>query len=182
MTEDERLQCKLVAYLLEYPDAAWSADLAELDGIVATVADARRRDLLRLFLKYAGDTPPLELQEAYTAAFDLDPATSLHLTYHLTGDGEDRGKALAGLLQLYNRAGYDAVAYELPDYLPLVLEFLSLHPEPEDAGLLRSCLGAVTALAERLAEKRHPYANLVGLAADIIHPFQDTPYTTDKEV
>lgn len=170
MNENDRVQCKLLAVLLEYPTASWRADLADLDDVVATVTQTQRRERLRMFLAYAADTPPLELQEAYTAAFDLDSGTSLHLTYHLLGDGEDRGKALARLLWLYHREGYDAAVGELPDYLPLVLEFLALCPEPEDAGLLWSCLSTVSAVAERLEKKHHPYTGLLGAVVDLLQP------------
>lgn len=170
MTENERMQCKLLAFLLEYPDTHWSEDLAHLNELVDEVEDLDRRETLQGFLAYAGGTPPMELQEVYTRTFDLDAATSLHLTYHLLGDSEDRGKALAALLWVYHREGFDAAIGELPDYLPLMLEFLAVCPEPEDAGLLWSCLGSVAGLAQRLEEKQHPYANLMGLAADILQP------------
>ena len=168
MTEDDRMQLKLVGFLLEYPDAPWAAALSDLDGVVDAVADGRRREPLRRFLAYAGTTPPIKLQETYTAAFDLNPAASLNLTYHLMGDSEDRGKALAGLLRIYQREGYDIAAGELPDYLPMVMEFLSVCPAPEDAALLWSCLSTVAPLAERLERDRHPYAGLLRLAADIL--------------
>jgi nitrate reductase delta subunit len=170
MTENDRMQCKLLAYLFEYPDTSWSEGLADLNEAVDEVEDLDRRELLRGFLAYSEDTPPIELQEVYTRAFDLDPAASLHLTYHLLGDSEDRGKALAGLLWVYHREGFDAAIGELPDYLPLMLEFLALCPEPRDAALLWSCLGAVAGLAQRLTEKQHAYAKLMGLAADILQP------------
>ena len=167
MTESDRRECKLLAFLLDYPDSSWSAELPEVNGLVNAVADERRRRLLGEFLAYAENTSPIELQETYTSAFDLNPATSLHLTYHLMGDSEDRGKALAGLLQVYHREGYDAATGELPDYLPLILEFLTLCPGSGDAALLRSCLGTVAILAERMARKGHPYAVLFELAVDI---------------
>ena len=183
MTENERVQCKLLAFLLEYPAPAWHAELADLHQVIQTVIDSQRRELLQNFLSYAKTTPPLKLQEIYTAAFDLEPATSLHLTYHLLGDSEDRGKALARLLWVYHREGYDAVIGELPDYLPMILEFLALCPEPGDAAMLWSCLGTVAALAERLAENRHPYAGLIRLVDDIIEPCrQDIPAELNKEV
>lgn len=174
MTENDRMQCKLLAFLLEYPDTSWSEGLADLDEIVDGVADEQGKELLRRFLTYAGSTPPVRLQEVYTQAFDLDPATSLHLTYHLMGDSEDRGKALAQLLWIYHREGFDAAIGELPDYLPLMLEFLAVCPEPEDAALLWSCLGSVAALARRLEQKKHCYAGLMGLAANILQPYAAT--------
>ncbi len=183
MNEYDREQCKLLAFMLEYPASSWIADLADVREVVETVVDQQRRELLQSFLIYAETTPPLKLQETYTAAFDLEPATSLHLTYHLLGDSEDRGKALARLLWVYHRAGYDAAIGELPDYLPMILEFLALCPEPEDAAQLWSCLGTVTALAERLEENRHPYAGLVRLVDNIIQPCrQDTTADISEEV
>jgi nitrate reductase delta subunit len=177
------MQCKLLSFLLEYPTASWSADLVGLNMVVETVTDDRRRQLLQDFLTYAENVAPLNLQEIYTQAFDLDPATSLHLTYHLMGDSEDRGKALAGLLWEYHREGFDAAIGELPDYLPMVLEFLALCPESEDSALLCSCLGAVAVLAERLGEKQHPYAGLVELAANILQPRKGiAPDSMSKEV
>lgn len=181
MTESDRRECKLLAFLLDYPDSSWRAEFPELRGIVHGVADERRRLLLGEFLTYAENTSPIELQETYTSAFDLDPATSLHLTFHLMGDSEDRGKALAGLLRVYHREGYDAATGELPDYLPMILEFLALCPEPEDA-LLRSCLGTVAILAERLAKRRHPYAVLLELATDIFDRMGITSEKVNKEV
>jgi len=170
MTENDQIHCKLLSFLLEYPDTSWSTNFEEIREIIPAVTDEQRRQLLRGFLDYARNTPLIELQEVYTQAFDLDPDTSLHLSYHLIGDSEDRGKVLAGLLWIYHREGFDAAIGELPDYLPMMLEFLSVCPEPEDAALLWSCLGTVAALAERLEEKKHPYAELMRLAANILQP------------
>ncbi|MDR3629173.1 MAG: nitrate reductase molybdenum cofactor assembly chaperone [Desulfocapsaceae bacterium] len=169
MTESELRVCKLLAFLLEYPDASWRDDLAELGGIVKAMTDDTQRDRLQEFLSYVQDKSSIELQEIYTRAFDLDPETSLHLSYHLMGNSEDRGKALAGLLWIYHRAGYDAAVGELPDYLPMILEFLTLSQELEGAEILWSCLGTVAVLAERLQKNNHPYAGLLALAADILH-------------
>ena len=183
MTENDRVQCKLLAFLLEYPTSSWRAELEDVYEVVETVTDQQQRELLQSFLRYVAVTPFLKLQEAYTSAFDLDPAASLHLTYHLMGDGEDRGKALAKLLWMYHREGYDAAIGELPDYLPMMLEFLALCPEPEDAILLWSCLGTVQKVAEHLEEKSHSYAGLVRLVGNIIQPgMQDITAAISKEV
>ena len=175
MTENDRIQCKLLAFLLEYPDTTWGEALTGLNEVVNEVAELWRRELLSGFLTYARGTASLELQEAYTQAFDLDAATSLHLTYHLMGDSEDRGKALAGLLWIYHREGFDTALGELPDYLPMMLEFLAVCPEPKDAALFWSCLGTVATLAQRLEEKQHPYARLMRLATTILQPLTVDP-------
>ena len=168
MKQHHQTTCKLLGFLLEYPDAAWAETLTRVGPVVDALAEHQGRGRLRRFLAWAGETPEVRLQETYTAAFDLNPATSLNLTYHLMGDSEDRGKALARLLEVYRREGYDAAGSELPDYLPLVLEFLSVCPAPEDAEVLRASLGMVPVLAERLREDGHPYADLMGLAADTL--------------
>ena len=183
MSGNEQRLCKLLAFLLDYPTSSWREDLVGLGAVVEEVTDVRHRQPLQEFLTYAGDTSSIELQEIYTQAFDLDPAGSLHLTYHLMGDSEDRGKALARLLWIYHHEGYDAPIGELPDYLPMILEFLTLCPDPADAAPLWSCLGALAGLAERLKNQNHPYAGLMGLAAEIIQPHLDIPYAyMGKEV
>jgi nitrate reductase delta subunit len=182
VTEDERIQLKLLSFLLDYPDAGWFEGLAGVGDVVDGLADGRSRTTLRRFLACAESTPAIRLQEAYTAAFDLHPATSLNLTYHFMGDSEDRGKALARLVEIYRRSGWDAAACDLPDFLPMMLEFLAVCPAPEDADLLWTCLGGVGNVAGRLAREQHPYAGLLALAADILAArTQDTTDSPGKE-
>ena len=64
--------------------------------------------------------------------FDLTPEHSLHLTHHLFGDDKNRGPALIDLAELYKDYGVEVVANELPDYLPLILEFAA-YQEDSDA-------------------------------------------------
>lgn len=168
MTENDRMQCKLLASLLAYPDAAWKNALPELAEVVAALEEDRGRQTLGRFLEYAGATPEIRLQETYTGTFDLNPAASLNLTHHLLGESEDRGKALASLLAAYAQEGYEALPGELPDYLPMMLEFLAVCPASADAGPVRACLSTVPDLAARLEREKHPYAGLLGLAADIL--------------
>ncbi len=183
MTESDQLQCRILAFLLDYPDTSWRAELFEWADATTEVTNETSRQELRKFIAYAENTSALELQETYTAAFDLDPSTSLHLSYHSTGDNEERGKALAKLLWMYHQEGFDAQIGELPDYLPMILEFLALCPEPRDGVPFRSCLGAVATIAERLAKRHHPYAILLELAADILdNRMAISPHMASKEV
>jgi nitrate reductase delta subunit len=173
MTGNEQNLLKLLAFLLEYPTPSWRDELVHLSDLSGMTAENGSGEAIAAFLAYAGTRSLIELQEVYTASFDLDPATSLNLTYHLMGDHENRGKALAGLLQIYRQAGYDASARELPDFLPLMLEFLALCPEPEAAEILRASIGTVAPLAKRLQAAGHPYAPIIRLAAEIIQPLCD---------
>ena len=69
-----------------------------------------------------------ELQERYFALFDRSRTLSLHLFEHVHGESRDRGQAMADLIALYRGHGLEPTASELPDFLPLFLEFLSLLP------------------------------------------------------
>lgn len=157
MTAQQRLRLRLVACLLRYPDSDLLAELPELEACAATLTDSAARESLKAFLTALAETPLIHLQEHYTTAFDTCPDTSLNLTYHLMGDHEDRGKALARILAIYRRGGYAPAAPDLPDFLPMVLEFLAECPEAPDAPFLYHFLSPIADLAERLAEAGSPY-------------------------
>jgi nitrate reductase molybdenum cofactor assembly chaperone NarJ/NarW len=174
MTEDDRKVCKVLSVLLDYP----SDEL--LDGVkgirAIEIADWKGIQVVRKFVDYLVDTPLIRLQETYTATFDLNPATTLNLTYHRWGDGRERGSALVRLSTLYAQAGYEIGDGELPDYLPLVLEFLSVGP-PEAAGeIMAEYRLHVGAIASRLAEAGSPYADIVQHAAHLCCITSDYPH------
>lgn len=99
-----------------------------------------------------------ELQERYVFLFDRTRSLSLHLFEHVHGESRDRGQAMVDLKTLYARGGLDIEARELPDYLPLFLEFLSTRPEGEARALLAEPLSVIAALKERLVKRETPYA------------------------
>ena len=90
--------------------------------------------------------------------FDRSRTLSLHLFEHIHGESRDRGQAMADLLHLYEESGLSARADELPDFLPLFLEFLSLRPEAEAQTLLREPASILAAIAARLEARDAPYA------------------------
>ena len=135
--------------------------LPDVADALVEIGDMQTRKILACFSAYLKNTALIDLQEKYTAAFDMDPATSLNLTYHLLGDDGERGRVLSNLQQVYDRAGYGAAAPELPDYLPMVLEFLAIQPDAAHAERLWSCLGAVRTIAQRLSASGSPYAPLL---------------------
>jgi nitrate reductase molybdenum cofactor assembly chaperone NarJ/NarW len=121
---------KLCSLLLQYPDEerlAARADLAEAAGALPSGA---QRDALRSHARWFATEEPRALQRAYVETFDFSRRTCLYLTYHLFGDRRQRGMALLALKQRYAAAGYPLGDGELPDYLPVVLEFCALVPEP----------------------------------------------------
>lgn len=104
----------------------------------------------------------LTLQENYVALFDRGRATSLHLFEHVHGESRDRGQAMVDLLQMYERHGLTLNPGELPDYLPVFLEYLSRLPAPDARTLLAETGDILTALAGQLARRGSHYGFVVG--------------------
>ena len=127
---------KLLAVLLAYPDDALLAGLPELRAAAAELPRGERR-ALQPVLDGLENTPLSELRRAYVETFDFDRRCGLHLTYHTHGDRRQRGLELVRLKRRYAEAGHPFEGSELPDYLPVMLEFASLRPE-EGTELLAS--------------------------------------------
>lgn len=121
---------KLVSLLLQYPGGELLAARAELCDAAAELRDGPQAAAIRAFAAWYRDVPADELQARYVETFDFTRRSSLHLTYHVFGDRRQRGMALLGLKQRYAAAGLDVGDAELPDYLPLVLEFAAIAGEP----------------------------------------------------
>ena len=107
------------------------------------------------------ETRLAERQRRYVETFDLDRRTSLHLTWYLHGDTRKRGLALLRLKRLYAAAGLPLDAEELPDYLPLLLEFAALAPAGYGETLLLELRLPLELLRLRLAETQSPWACLL---------------------
>jgi nitrate reductase delta subunit len=128
---------KLLSLLLQYPSEELLAARAELRGEAAELPGGRGPKEIREFLEWYCATPPAELEARYVETFDFTKRASLHLTYHTFGDRRQRGMALLNLKQRYAAAGLDLLDGELPDYLPVMLEFAALAPEAGTAALAR---------------------------------------------
>jgi nitrate reductase delta subunit len=153
---------KIFAVLLTYPEQIWIEALDELEGLLREERRANGKADARLsgLFAYLRGTPLLALQENYVATFDQRTAHSLHLFEHIHGESRDRGSALVNLAEEYRRHGLEVRAAELPDYLPLFLEFLSLQPEGEGRRLLGEAVNVIALLKERLGREASPYAAL----------------------
>lgn len=108
-----------LALFLDYPDD---------DVIAARTAIAAPPRLAR-FANWWSEADPRELRERYVADLDLRAGTALYLTHHRFGDRRDRGRALIALKRLYREAGWELHHWELPDYVPVVLELAAADPE-----------------------------------------------------
>ncbi|MDH4182376.1 MAG: nitrate reductase molybdenum cofactor assembly chaperone, partial [Betaproteobacteria bacterium] len=125
--------------------------LAELDALVRRLASA----------------PGLRLEAEYVELFDRGRRTALHLFEHVHGDSRDRGPAMVDLIKTYDRAGLQLVPDELPDYLPVVLEFASTQPPAQAREFLRESAHIVRAIFSALLERQSPYASVLAAVLDL---------------
>lgn len=169
---------KLCSLLLQYPDREWLDRLPQVSAAVETLPAGKLRGALTGIVQDMTRRPPLTLQRIYTAAFDLTPATTLNLTYHGLGDNEKRAAALVHLTQLYADGGYSTIGGELPDFLPLMLEFLAVCPDAPTAAAVWGYMGDLDALSERLQDQAPCYAALLRL----IGTLRPTAATTRNDI
>jgi len=151
---------KVLSLLLSYPTEAVQAAAPELKAVLEQEAllPARMRARLADLIDELAARDLLDLQERYVLLFDRTRSLSLHLFEHVHGEGRDRGQAMIDLMELYENGGLHIEAKELPDYLPLFLEFLSTRPFGEAQALLSQPLHILAALGERLRKRRSAYA------------------------
>ncbi|PTB18933.1 nitrate reductase molybdenum cofactor assembly chaperone [Trinickia symbiotica] len=150
--------------LLDYPDEAL---LDALDSIEVQMRDVARslqtkQAGLERFFEYLRERDLLTLQENYVALFDRGRSTSLHLFEHIHGESRDRGQTMVDLLRMYEQHGLFLKPGELPDYLPVFLEYLSRLPGPDARALLGETGEILRAIAEQLARRGSHYSFLVG--------------------
>jgi nitrate reductase delta subunit len=151
---------KAFSALLSYPTAELQPAIGEvLDAIRAeNLVEGNARETLERFAGELATADLYDLQERYVDLFDKTRRLSLHLFEHVHGESRDRGQAMVDLARLYEAGGLTLSANELPDYLPLFLEYLSTRPLPEARGVLADALHIVAALEERLAARKSGYA------------------------
>lgn len=167
MTE-ARSVFKMLSLLLDYPGERLTEARGELGDIVNRLSHSILKDKCAHFLAYVDATPLLRLQEEYTRLFDFNPATCLNLTFHECGESKARGFPLANLSRLYKDAGYELASRELPDYLPLVLEFMSVCSGETCAKILTQYDSHISGLASRLLEQKSGYAGLVEAVSTLV--------------
>ncbi len=166
---------QLISKLLDYPSAELLAALPELASEIKHGAgsqyEAAEWVVLDRFIHHLASLDPTEAQAAYVQTFDLTPEHALHLTHHLFGDDKNRGPALIDLTEFYKEYGLemraaaanDGGSNELPDYLPLVLEFAAMLEMEEAHMFLSQWAKVLNVLAANLEEAGSPYAPLIRL-------------------
>jgi nitrate reductase delta subunit len=154
---------KLASVLLQYPSTALFEGLDELDSFAAGVSPKPARESFARFLTWLRATPPTDVAQHYVQTFDLRRRCALYLTYYRYGDTRKRGMAMVVFKSAYRDAGFVPSDEELPDFLPMVLEFASLT----DRGhrLLHGHRGDLELLRRALVKADSPYAEVVAAVA-----------------
>jgi nitrate reductase delta subunit len=152
---------QVLSALLQYPERALCEALPELSAALAPHEGALSR-LGPLFAHLAA-TPLIDLQQQYVMTFDRNPSHSLHLFEHIHGESRDRGQAMVDLLAEYSRHGLQMVGNDLPDFVPLFLEFIGQQPDDEAARLLGDAIHVLAHIGGKLAANASPYACVFAL-------------------
>ena len=168
----------IISRLLEHPDAALWQHQQEIHDELATSTLLAREDAQRLcvFLRELTAQDLLDAQAAYSELFDRGRATSLLLFEHVHGESRDRGQAMGDLLEQYRRHGLELDSRELPDHLPLYLEYLAQLPQAEAIGGLQDVAPILALLSARLSQRESRYAVLF----DVLLAVANSAVDSDK--
>lgn len=146
--------------LLDYPDEhrreSFTAVGASLAGLPSKIADE-----FTAFLDAVSGLSQRELEAHFTATFDLKRKCCPYLTYYATGDTRKRGMALVRFIEAYRAAGWEVEPGELPDYLPMVLEFSARSDSPIAGDLLASHRDGIEVLRAALESFDSPYSRVI---------------------
>lgn len=160
---------RVLARLLAYPDDALRGDLADMRAalkVERALTPTRKEELFAL-MQHLEQGNPLEKESEFVELFDRGRSTSLHLFEHVHGESRDRGPAMIDLTQTYEKAGLYLAPDELPDYLPVVLEFVSTQPPQEASSFLGEMAHIFNAIFSALQQRKSPYASVLGALLEL---------------
>ena len=160
---------RVLARLLGYPDAELRDHLSELQQALheeRALTPMRISELDALIAQLSGPAS-LDTEAAYVELFDRGRATSLHLFEHVHGDSRERGPAMIDLAQTYEKAGLFLAEGEMPDFLPVVLEFTSTQPPREAREFLAEMAHIFNAIFAALQQRNSAYAAVLGALLEL---------------
>ena len=164
-----RLTLRVLAHLLRYPDAELRSHIPEMQQALRSEAalPAARLVELQALLQHLTTQSTMDVEAEYVELFDRGRRTALHLFEHVHGDSRDRGPAMIDLIQTYEKAGLFLGASELPDYLPVVLEFASTQPPPQAREFLGEIAHIVRVIFSALLKRTSPYASVLAAVLEL---------------
>jgi nitrate reductase molybdenum cofactor assembly chaperone NarJ/NarW len=158
--QDAVFVCQAASILLQYPETVRDR-VPVVTTAVAALPAGRPRTALSGFLQHLARTPARELAEHYVATFDRRRRCCLYLTWWTDGETRRRGQSLALLKERYRGGGLELRSSELPDYLPVVLEYAATGDLADGLALLQEHRAGVELLRLALRDARSPYADVV---------------------
>lgn len=160
---------ELISLLLGYPTQELNNTMQYMAKTPQRVRRIPRLDaVLTVFVRTISPLPLPDWQALYVQTFDLSPVTSLHLTWHIFGDSPRQGRALAAINEVYRDAGFSPVPGELPDYLPMMLEFMAVAPKWATLCLGQKFGGTIAYLASHLGNQNNHYAPLLEHVSEML--------------
>jgi nitrate reductase molybdenum cofactor assembly chaperone NarJ/NarW len=164
-----RTTLRALAALLGYPDAALRGDLPEIRDALrdAKALSLDSLDALEALVARLAAADALEAEAQYVALFDCARATSLNLFEHVHGDSRERGPAMIDLAKTYGEAGLDLAPGQLPDYLPVALEFASTQPPLVARAFLGEIAHVVNAIHGALRARASDYAAITAALLEL---------------
>lgn len=160
---------KALSALLTYPNAELQAVAPEIGAALAAEAllSPEHQAALAPLVGEIATRDLMDLQERFVLLFDRSRSLSLNLFEHVHGEGRARGQAMVELVETYRAGGWEPLGPELPDHLPILLEFLSLRPLAEARETLADAAHVVAVLGDRLERRGSPYAAVMRAIVDL---------------
>ncbi|PAV29434.1 nitrate reductase molybdenum cofactor assembly chaperone [Virgibacillus profundi] len=158
---------KITSIFLQYPQKEWYDFLPEIKSEIATIENPTANAYLTSFMYYLESTPFDQLCERYVKTFDFHGITTLYLTYNVFKDSRERGEALVKLRQLVTDSNLETETEELPDYLPMILEFLSAAEDKYVQRMLKLHAKSILKLDQDLVENDSDYHFLLKATIEI---------------
>jgi len=160
---------RLSSLLLHYPDSALLEAREEIGRVVADLPRSDAVAALERFLGWWARADGDEIAVHYVETFDLSKRSGLYLTFYSDGDKRERGAALLRLKRLYRAAGLPLEGTtELPDFLPVMLEFAASAPRGRGEIVLREHRAALELLRLSVRELGSPYADVLDAVCDTL--------------
>ena len=159
---------KLCSLALQYPDEELIAGGSELAAAATKLPRGPAAEALGLFFAWFVQAPPIELAKQYVKTFDLHKRTGLYVTFYSHGDRRERGLVLLRLKKLYRAAGLPPQGPELPDYLPLMLEFAAAAAPEQGDVVLREHRPALEVIRLSLHDQESPYEPVLDAVCELV--------------
>jgi nitrate reductase delta subunit len=160
---------KALSLILSYPTRELQEAMPEIGGVLAsdTRLTAAARRAFRPLVESLRDGDIYDLEERFVMLFDRSRTLSLNLFEHVHGESRDRGGAMVSLIETYRAGGFEPATTELPDHLPVLLEFLATRPAAEAQEILADAAHIFAALQERLHRRESDYAAVFAALAQL---------------